>query len=103
MSNNIHFMAFPLSNRLHRNAEDFIDHCMCSERSSERNHVLLLGVLEKFVYECLCMYFVEPCIQAGLSPTSRRIVDSTVTAIFKTVSFALGKIIYKLDRYQMKA
>lgn len=103
MSDNTYFMAFSVSDRLHRDAENFIERFVYSGNPGDRSHALLFNVMEEFVYECLRVYFVEPCAKAGLSPASRKIVDSTVAVIRKTVAFVLGKLVYKLDRQQMKA
>lgn len=102
MPHNTYFMAFEVTDRLHRNAEDFIQRFVYANRPGGRPHALLQEVMDEFMAECLRVYFVETCARAGLSPTSRKIVDSTVAAIRKTVSFVLGKIVYKLDREQMK-
>lgn len=102
MPHNTYFMAFEVTERLHRNAEDFIQRFVYTNRPGDRPHALLQDVMDEFMAECLRVYFVETCARAGLSPTSRKIVDSTVAAIRKTVSFVLGKIVYKLDREQMK-
>lgn len=102
MPESTYFMAFAVSDRLHRNSEDFIDRFVYNHQPGERSHALLFDVMDEFIYECLRAYFVETCANAGLSPTSRKIVDSTVAAIRKTVGFVLGKIVHKLDRQQMK-
>lgn len=102
MPHNTYFMAFEVTERLHRNSEEFIQRFVYSNRPGERSHALLQEVMDEFMAQCLRVYFVETCARAGLSPTSRKIVDSTVAAIRKTVSFVLGKIVYKLDREQMK-
>lgn len=102
MPDNTHFMAFAVTERLHRNAEDFIQRFVYANQPGDRSHALLQDVMDEFVSECLRIYFVETGAKAGLSPTTRKIVDSTVSAIRKTVNFVLGKIVYKLDRQQMK-
>lgn len=100
--NTTYFMAFPVSDRLHRNAEDFINRFVHVGHPGDRSHALFFEVMDEFIYECLRVYFVDTCSQAGLSSGSRKIVDSTVAAIRKTVGFILGKIVHKLDRHQMK-
>lgn len=102
MPHTTYFMAFEVTERLHRNSEDFIQRFVYSHRPGERSHELLQEVMDEFMAECLRVYFVETCARAGLSATSRKVVDSTVAAIRKTVNFVLGKIVYKLDREQMK-
>lgn len=102
MPDNTHFMAFAVTDRLHRNSEDFIQRFVYNNQPGERPHALLQDVMDEFIYECLRVYFIETCAKAGLSPTSRKIVDSTVAAIRKTVGFVLGKIVQKLDRMQMR-
>lgn len=102
MPNNTYFMAFLVTGRLHRNAEDFINRFVYANQPGERPHALLQDVMDEFIYECLRVYFIDTCAKAGLSPTSRKIVESTVAAIRKSVSFVLGKIIGKLDRQQMR-
>lgn len=102
MPDSTYFMAFAVTERLHRNAEDFIQRFVYSNQPGDRPHALLQDVMDEFIYECLRVYFIETCAKAGLSPTSRKIVDSTVAAIRKTVGFVLSKIVQKLDRTQMK-
>ncbi|CBL44650.1 Hypothetical protein HDN1F_10670 [gamma proteobacterium HdN1] len=94
MSDVQYFSVFEASERLAGLHKQFAENMV--SQPSVSHAPLLVELLSQFLTECLDAFFLRPVESFGLNGTGKKVVTGGVSAINKTLDFAIKKIVTKL-------
>lgn len=94
-----YFMWFKASSELRRDAEVFLDRVQSQQAGSLKP--LLQKILDRFINECLDVFFAHPVEKIGLGSVGKTIVLTALNSVRRTVQLIARRLVGKLSNQEM--